>query len=195
MLTWPVFKEALLVVCAVTGTGVGVVGLSTWRRQLRGTADFEVARSALRALLRVRPAFSFVRSRGIFAAELQDREGERRAGSADRYCDEEQVFGARWQHLSAALADLEAAVVEAEVLWGQDIQRLIDPIRSCVRDLSSALDEFLTLARDGDLFDRSEAVKIRKRFLQPLNGDDALSALLADAVRNVEKEMRNHLKR
>ena len=46
----PVLRDLILTAVAMVGAWAAVEGLRTWREQLRGTADYELARSLLRSL-------------------------------------------------------------------------------------------------------------------------------------------------
>ena len=55
-------RDALTALAAVGAVVIGGLGLSTWRRQLKGHAEYELARRVLRALYTARDNLFHVRS-------------------------------------------------------------------------------------------------------------------------------------
>lgn len=138
----------------VTGVSAAVVailaalGLNTWKVQLKGTAEYELARRLLRAVLRTRDRVALTRSR-FMSAEEMDRAfraaGETRPVDAEealrrRY---ELAIDARWRLLVTAASELEAEILEAEVLWGAPYVDAGTELRKLVWRLGNAIEEHL----------------------------------------------------
>src|SRR6266853_4932187 len=63
-------REVVVTLAAAVGAVVAAIGLSTWRRQLRGGHSFELARRLLRSANRVRGAISQLRNPFVSPAEF-----------------------------------------------------------------------------------------------------------------------------
>lgn len=131
-------------VAALGAALVARSGLNTWRRQLRGQAEYELARRVLRALLRVRDEIGVVRSPVISGGEfwaafkeagLEAPEGSVSAGTKGS----ELVYDRRWRRLVTAVTELEAELLEAEVLWGAGSRAPEAELRKCVAELFAAV--------------------------------------------------------
>jgi hypothetical protein len=56
-----VAKDIILAVAAIVAAYVGLRGLGTWQRQLRGNTEYQLAKSILASAYEVREAIAFVR--------------------------------------------------------------------------------------------------------------------------------------
>jgi hypothetical protein len=105
--------EAAAAVGAVTIAGLG---LGTWRRQLRGTTEYDLARRLLLQVYRLRDAIDHVRQPFMSIEEA----GERKEGVPWEIA----AYDQRWQGVREAMVALAAAVAESEVLWGSEVTAL-----------------------------------------------------------------------
>jgi type IV secretory pathway VirB2 component (pilin) len=55
-------KDIVTGLAAATAAVIGVLGLRTWKAQLKGKTEYETARSLLRCVYRVRDAMRVVRN-------------------------------------------------------------------------------------------------------------------------------------
>ena len=104
---------------ALTGAVVAVLGLSTWRRQLRGGAEYELARRVLRAVLALR---NEIRNLRCLYAPIGF------SGSAD-------AIPRQLESLNRAAIELDAELVEAEVMWNSLLSGPKQSLKNCVDDL------------------------------------------------------------
>jgi hypothetical protein len=131
----------------VAGT-VAVLGLKTWRRQLHGQAQYDLARRLLRAVYRARDELQNVRNPLILRSEsaaARNEAGLPPTQTALGSSPEElsAVYERRWSRLATAMSDLQLEMTEAEVIFGQVVVDQLDPFRRCVIDLSLNLRHFL----------------------------------------------------
>ena len=63
-------RDKLTIVCAVIASYVALMGLSTWRRQLRGNTQYDLARRLLLSAYKLRDAVEGVRIPGIHSMEV-----------------------------------------------------------------------------------------------------------------------------
>jgi len=134
-----IVRDVVAALVAVTGVVVAMVGLQTWRRQLRGSVELETARLVLRASYRMRDTISsvllssFMSERQWFAPLQKEDIGER---FFQKYTED-------WKAVMDSRSALRLAELEGEVLWGKSFMAAMEPLKKCVQDLSVAHDESL----------------------------------------------------
>lgn len=122
---WTDFREGLLPIVAIFGLGVAWAGLLTWRKQLKGKTEYELARRLLKAVFDVRNALRWVRDPLLVG-------------------DQTEVYEARLQEVDRALPGLRVEVLEAEVLFGTEaVKSRVPALHQCVIELRIALRGFL----------------------------------------------------
>jgi hypothetical protein len=173
-------------------------GLNTWRRQLRGGADFEVARRLAKATYKLRDELAFARSRYFRGYEFPTGYTETSPRAADRATAWAHVYAQRWKPVAEALQDFDAAVLESEALWGAGVRAAVDRLRACVRSVSVAMEAIVDNERnDGANFklDVKFGKEMRYAANGSPNGDDSVSTDVRAAIEAIEAEVRPHLKR
>jgi hypothetical protein len=121
-----ILKDVSSISAACVAMYVALKGLQAWKRQLRGNADFDLARRFLRATYGVRHAVQLARAPFLTAAEMNSAlaaRTEAMTAVARRGKDDDGEMAAyqiRWQRVNAALADFHGVALEAEALWGPD---------------------------------------------------------------------------
>lgn len=132
-----IVRDIVAAIAATTGAVVAIVGLQTWRRQLRGSAELETARSVLRASYKMRDAIQTV----LLASHLSEffgpvKEEEVRQALLRRHTE-------NWVAVQDARSELQIAELEGEVLWGKSFKTALQQLKECMWDLSAAHDEYL----------------------------------------------------
>jgi hypothetical protein len=126
--------------------GRGVVGplytgLRTWKRQAQYNVESALARRVLLGAYRVREAIQTVRNPSITIGEFKAALGdqwEMRVGR-DQRKEDAAVYARRWTAISDALAELDAAVLEADATWDVRVSPTTDPLRARISDLLKAI--------------------------------------------------------
>lgn len=174
---------------AVVVAAAATLGLRTWQEQLRGAAEYEHARRLLRAALKVRDEIDRVRGRFIFAGEIEaavQRSGAQLPDShgARSRREYEIVVDSRWKRLVAATSELEAELLEAEVLFGRELQSEGRALRELVIKLGNAIEEHLDVTRDSvsPLPDPPEDAKKRKAIIWRSVGKDTADEYKQDVL-------------
>lgn len=188
----------LSVVVAFGAVAVASMGLATWRRQLRGSAEYDLARRVLRAVLRVRNEITAIRNPFILPAEANAALAE--AGvtpSADRHNIENSlVYERRWNRLVQARADLDIELLEARILWPSDLQNAQKALASCVSELWSAVLREVRKLQDRGVTETADAREKREAILYQIDDDpssEAFAARVEIAVAEFEKALRRHI--
>ncbi len=199
-----VIKDIITAIAALTGIIIAILGLWTWKRQLRIKTEYELARRLLRAVYMVRESIRSVRSPGMGSGEIERsiREASITAEPSDSdygIKTEEAVYRSRWKSLQGALTDMDVELLEAEVTWGSRMQEVVKPLRDCVATLYINIQQHLNrlsprLGND----ERSKAEKMEnRRVIYILSNDpkeDSFTAEVYSAVERVENFVKPHLK-
>ena len=117
-----IFKDVAIAIGAVVASVVAYFGLKSWRRELRGKADFTAAQELVRATYRLREAMATCRAPWFDISEFPPGyEGKSQSWSeeAKAYA---HVFQTRWSPVHQAVAPFDIATSDAEVLWGPSIR-------------------------------------------------------------------------
>ena len=187
---------------AVVAAYVAWRGLKTWKEQLSGTSEYELARRVLRALYTHRNAINGVRHPFMSVEEMPEPED---AGEMSR----EQVrhhgiakaYQARWDRVMAARRELDAELLEAEVLWGAELGSRFKAIDALERELFVAVgthvqqNEPALHARRREALGRRAATRRDVLFGNFDDGPDPYLSEYVAAVRAIEDYLRPHLRR
>jgi hypothetical protein len=146
-----IVKDCLTGTAAITGATVAVLGLRTWKRQLRGNAEYDVTRRLLRAAYKIRDAISRVRQPFMSMGEIGAAVRETARSPQEPRGYNRAVFEVRWKEALEAGNELKIAELEGEVLWGNSLKTAIAPLEERVKELSIALSEFLRYDDKEDL--------------------------------------------
>jgi hypothetical protein len=204
---WPAFfgvlKDLALTLAAIATPLVAWRGLQTWRRELRGKADFEVARGLARATYRVREELAACRAPLIRSAENSPDYNPPAPGAPKDPAAEANnlahIYNNRWKPVTAALRELDAQTLEGEALWGPDIRQSVEALHRCATTVFVAIDSILDNARSGGAdFERDKEFGRRTRsqaHASAMATDNPLSKEIAAAVAGIEGKLRTHLAR
>jgi len=195
-------KDIVVALVAIIGSGVAVIGLSTWRRQLEGTAQYELARRLLKEVYQFREALQSVRFPFIAVKEMElsDDEGPPPANDKDRRNRElAKAYQNRYDRVYDARNALEATLLEVEVLWGAELVEKVKKLYSWDGELYGAIMDHLdTIISDAPRGGRSSEDIRRTREIINSRGnrkeDKFLSGLQSD-IQKIEMELKPHLKR
>lgn len=160
-------KDILIAVAAAVGATVAILGLNTWNRQLKGSAEYDLARRILKIAYRLRETIKEVRHPVMWAAEMPDppvEEAKTMSGEEIFYYRNSRAYQARWQKVSNVRTDLQADLLEAEVLWGDELKKRFNALFKLEHELFVAVQSHLRLINPKE----SEAAKttIEKRQME-----------------------------
>jgi hypothetical protein len=158
-------KDAMTGIAAVTAAVVAAKGLQTWKRQLHGNTNYELARRLLRSVYKLREAIRWLRRTYISAGEMSaaikaagpDAPSQ---GSLDHHRRVELAYQARWQSLVDAQVEFAAELLEAEALWGPEIRERGEALAPIVVELHACLDQWLSRHEQPFDSDRKEIMDV-----------------------------------
>src|SRR5690554_6636426 len=76
-INWSLTKDVVSIVGTIGALGIGVLGLYTWRRQLRGTSEYEIAKKAILGTYEVQQALQSVRNPMLYLSREEVEAGRR----------------------------------------------------------------------------------------------------------------------
>lgn len=195
-------KDVVLTLGACLGGYIAWQGLSTWRRQLRGNAEYDLARRVLKTTYRVRYEIEATRTPGMSGGETSH--AAQQAGLNFEGVSEQQAihlltragYAVRWNRVHEALRDLRIEMCEAEALWGTDAAEALKPLLAVAQKLWAAIEVDLQLRERGyheAHGDRMDRLKIIANISDSPEHDEYGRQLLA-AIANIEAIARPHLR-
>lgn len=121
------------------------LGLSTWRDELKGRAEYQLAKDTLKAVYKVRDAFKHVRNPVTFISEYPEHLVGPTGPQNPKDQHEAQVYAyqQRFQKLDDAFQELEDLNLDAQVEWGPEFSHVIEKLRRCRVDLLMAVQSHL----------------------------------------------------
>jgi hypothetical protein len=143
-------KDILTGLAALTAAVLGIVGLQTWKKQLRGKTEYELAQRFLRATYKVRDAIaiirdvtSFVDMRRLANAALFDEQPDKPTTNKEEVAT---AYYQKWQTIQSIVVDLDAVALEGEAIWGEVVAKNMKPLRRCLSILDRHAKLYVSLA-------------------------------------------------
>lgn len=191
-------EEAIIGLSAVLATIFAYVGLNTWRKELKGKAEYQLAKDVLKSVYKVREAFKYVRHPAIFAYEYPEEKRDYSGMREGDYENIDYVYKKRWEKMTEAFEELEERHLEAQVEWGSKFQNVIVKLRTCRAELlveiRRMLDEKKNPQRDKKPMEKEKARSIL--YENPGNSEsDKFTPQIDAAVKEFEVWLRPYIKK
>jgi len=146
--------EGTFVSIAAAVTAVAAVyGVRTWKRELVGKTNIDVARNLLRVTYKIRDAIHVCRESFPRMDEYPERY-EHASSRGKKHAEALlYVYKNRWKPIWSTRQEFDLAAREAEVLWGSDVVAKAEEIRSCRQELFLAIQTYIRdIESDGENF-------------------------------------------
>jgi hypothetical protein len=118
-----VIKDLSMIVFGATGTIVAIVGLTTWKKELKIKTEYNIARKILLSSYKVRDALRNVRN--PFLMLDKNDPGSKR-----------NVYSKRFMEVDKASSELNVDILESEIHWGKtNIDEIFKPLFECCAKL------------------------------------------------------------
>ncbi len=194
-------KDVIVGLSAISATIFAYIGLNTWRKELKGKAEYQLAKDVLKSVYRVREAFKHVRNPAIFAYEYPE-EMRDYSGHLKRERDYEgtvYVYEKRWEKMTEAFKELEEHHLDAQVEWGAEFQNIIVKLRTCRAELLVEIQRMLDEKKNPQRVMRDKSA-MEKAFsiLYDHGGNsefDKFTPQVDAAVKEFEVWLRPHIKK
>lgn len=139
-------KDVILAITGIIGSVVAIKGILTWKRQLRGRVEYDLARKLLTSTYKLRDSISYIRSPLMFGGEMEDPpENSPFAATEEgkRYYNSMTGYRKRFESANSVRAELLADIHEAEAVWGNDIRSRFNVLLSLLNELSVEIASYL----------------------------------------------------
>ena len=131
------FKDVIVSTAAIFTAFVAYKGISKWRSEEAGKADFELSRRVGKAVFRMRDVLNGARNPFTFAHEFPegyDSNDPSQQGAAWAH-----VFNSRWGPVRDCAIEIQSLRNEAEALWGGAILAPLDRLLHQANTLQVAM--------------------------------------------------------
>ena len=193
-------KDVLVGLAAAAAAIFAYLGLSAWRKELKGKSEYELAKRVLMSVYRVREAFKTVRHPAIYQYEYPEemRDFHGHLKREHEYEGTLHVYGKRLEKMDESFKALEEQHLEAQVEWGPQYQDVIVKLRRCRSELVLAIQQLLRRAKNP----REEPTKAaelaeERSVLYHIGGDpeqDRFTSQIDEAITDFEKWLRPHIR-
>lgn len=194
-----ILRDVVVSGAAIITASVACIGLSSWKRQLAGKAEFEASLGLAKAAYKLRDEIQGCRSPIVSGSEFPEGYSSIRAEPQQVTEAWMYVYSNRWRLLQGALREFDAACLEAEALWGEGIRDKSTVLVRCIGKLYGAIDAFINDKKsEGENFRHDREFGKGVMSLLHSSGLDAQDPLTQDiiaAVQGIDDFVRPHLSR
>jgi len=194
-------KDIVIILSTAIAAVIAILGLQTWKKQLKGKTEYELAQKILRTTYQFREALAWVRYPIVFENEELGAAEEvisKNSPSANKTFGRKQraIYERRWQKVREASIELDSFPIEAEAIWGQAAKQSFKPLLNCAGTLFSTLVVYLDRMEHAEVSYSHEA-KIKDHqivFAAPDEKDNFFTDEITGAIRKIENFPKPYLK-
>jgi hypothetical protein len=131
-INWALTKDIFSIIGTVGALIFAGLGLSAWKRQLRGTSEYEIAKKSILLTYEVQQLIQGVRNPMLY---LRKEEVD-----AGRKIEEEQIiYENRLKALYLKWAELQTVRLESKVIWSTNAHDCFNDLQKIIAELKSAI--------------------------------------------------------
>ena len=140
-------KDIVTFIFTITGLIIAGIGLSTWKKQIKGNKEFETGYNLHYSVLKLRDAIKHVRNPAIWPSESNKAAIYSKEKHPNKSEEEIQnnahvnVYEMRWEEITNAYTEIESHLLAAEALWGSHILALVKPLKKKITELNISLQQ------------------------------------------------------
>lgn len=137
-----ILKDIITIIAACSAIFIGFSGLSSWKKQLKGTAEYNLSKRLITGLYSYRDAIKHVRNPALYNHEREMPSQEQvKTMSKDEidFYGYSKAYQNRWNKVDEAKKQFYADRLEGEAIWGKEFIDLFKPIPELENELFSAL--------------------------------------------------------
>jgi hypothetical protein len=132
-INWAITKDVFGILGTLGALVIGSIGLFTWKRQLKGTSEYELAKKAILKTYQVEQAIQAVRNPMLY---LKQEEVE----AGNQLQEEQRIYNERLSSLFEKWSELQTIRLESKVVWSteahsafEDLQKVIVKLKASIR--------------------------------------------------------------
>ena len=190
-------KDVLTAIFTLSGLVIAGFGLATWKKQIKGSKEFETSHNLHFAMLKLREAIKHVRNPAIWPSESQravkfikDKNPEKSDEELKKN-ENAYVYEMRWQKITDAYTEAESYLLAAEALWGHEIVNLTKPLNKKVQELNINLNQnFAPEMRTKDLMSIHDVIYDKSSETE----QDTFSAEVSKSIDAIADYLREKIK-
>ncbi|WP_217522037.1 hypothetical protein [Vibrio metschnikovii] len=129
---WSLTKDVFSILGTIGALIIGTFGLFTWRRQLRGTSEYELAKKAVFKAYEVQQALQAVRNPMLYLSQEEVEAGRRLE-------EEQRIYNERMTLLYEKWAELQTIRLETKAIWSDSAHNCFNEIQQRIGDLRGAI--------------------------------------------------------
>ena len=193
-------KDIITATSALTAAIIAIIGLHAWQIQLQGKNKYDLATKFMYSTFKVRDAFLVVRAPYESDFEINKALEEFKNFKFPIDNDKQKqkilktiVYNNRMDTLNNAFRDLDSVALEAEILWGNQINLFKQSLRKHASKLYETIGLYLDSLDSNQRFDSEEA-KMQRRTIFAIT-DESAPDQFADEVNKTVDEIREFMNR
>ncbi|GAB5391154.1 MAG: hypothetical protein Altm2KO_30260 [Alteromonas macleodii] len=129
---WAITKDVFTIIGTISAIVIGAIGLNTWRRQLKGTSKYEVAKKAILLTYEIEQAIQGVRNPMLHLPKDEVESGRRLEAEQQIYADRFVILENKW-------AELQTIKLESKVIWDNAAAESFNEIRDIIGKLRGGI--------------------------------------------------------
>jgi len=198
-----IIKDVFTALATITAAVIAILGLQTWKKQLKGKTEYDLASRLLRAIYKVRNSFIEARNPSpdydeiIQAAKEAKIEDYPNLTSESFVRREQARYNIRLKKVRDAFVELDSISLEAEALWGQVVIENLRDLNQCAAKLNLNIQHYLrSLSESSTEYDRNAEREIETIIFDwPDNpNDNPFTNEINEAIKRVEIFLKPRLK-
>lgn len=143
------FKDAIVSGAAVFTAYVAYKGISKWRNEEAGKADFELSRRIGKSIFRLRDVIANARRNLVTRGEYPEDYQDGNASDDEKGEAWAHLFDARWIPVRDCALEIQSLRNEAEALWGREIVGYLDKVLGHAHTLRGAMGAYVGNEQSG----------------------------------------------
>lgn len=186
-LNWQLIKDIVSIIEALGILLIGYVGLSTWKKQLKGTNEYELAKKAIICTYQVQQLIQSVRNPLLVYNKEDNTEKQ------NKLEEEKSIYEKRMNALDEKWSELMLIRLEAKAIWEENAYSCFEGLKKVKIELSGAIWEhfwmkgaFAMLGATVDSNPKRVEANNKVIYLTSDNSDD-FSVEITNAVNNIER--------
>ena len=137
--TASVVRDVIVSIATMFTAFVAYKGISKWRSEESGKADFELSRRIGKVIFRMRDVLKNARAPFVIASEFPDGYDPLFATASQKASAWAHVFNERWKPVRDCAIEIQTLRNEAEALWGNPIIPILDRLLGLVNTFRVAI--------------------------------------------------------
>lgn len=145
-----IIRDTCLMLAAIIASCVGVKGLAAWRKQLKGTTEYNVAKQLLKSVYKLRESIIIARGRFIQYTPRSSSDPDIK----EKETDDDREWNGLAHHYNRkidlvvdATSEIKGNLLEAKIIWGEGTIKAIEPLFKKANELLWAIDDFIDVKR------------------------------------------------